>query len=142
MTKSAIRETPSDWFTILGDRNQDLENELNKRVRSRISEGEYTLDNVCYIDKVDFSLVKGELNLSEKQLEKLRRLCQLWDIKLRPADISSHRPFIGPIIVTIKKLMFRLLSVLMKDVIHQQKSFNAAAIDMIGEVISESSVSK
>ncbi|MEZ4755094.1 MAG: hypothetical protein R3A13_12495 [Bdellovibrionota bacterium] len=137
MNSTAIRPEPRDWLKILGESNSELESLLNSRVKAKIADKEFTLDNVCYVDKVDFSLVKGKLNLTDKQLEKLRRLCQLWDIKLRPAEISSHRAFIGPIIVTAKKLMFRLLSVLLKDIFHQQKSFNAAAIDMIAELGTE-----
>lgn len=134
-TEKSIRPSPKDWFHILGSRDLDLENEINQRLSTHIEKQDFSLDNVCYVEKVDFSLVKGSLDVSEKQLEKLRRLCQLWDIKLNPVQISSHRPVIGKAIVLVKKVFFRLLGVLLKDVFHQQKSFNAATIDLIADLL-------
>ena len=83
-------------------------------------------------------LCDGSLKLSKKRLEKLRRLCQLWEVNLKPAEITSHRKVIGPLIVAVKKLVYPILKVLLKETIKQQRDFNAAAVALIADLANES----
>ncbi len=91
---------------------------------------------------IDLSISKGDLHISEKKLEKLRILCQLWDLKLSPREISSHRKFIGPIIVTVKKKLFPIFQFFLKDLIRQQRDFNATTIRLMAEICQEESKSE
>ena len=117
------------WLSIAGTDSSDLAAELERRVEEKISAGEFHRDNVRYIEKLDRSAISGELEVSDECLERLRRLCELWDVDLRIHGIKSHRKFLGPFIVAAKKLVFPVLRAFMKDFISQQRAFN-------GEVIS------
>jgi hypothetical protein len=124
----------TSWLTVAGKSDGDLEAVLAQEVASKIAAGRYTVDNVAYISKVHLNLEPGYLQVSDKTLEKLRRLCQLWDVDIRATNITSHRKVIGPLIVAAKKIVYPLLKVFLKDFIRQQRSFNAAVIALLAEV--------
>ena len=86
--------------------------------------------------------VKGVLQVSNDQLEKLRRLCQVWDVDIRPGEITSHRPIIGRVIVAGKKLLFPVIRALLKNYLSQQREFNAAAISLLADLCSRNSASR
>ena len=130
---SFTQHKDDEWLQVLGANDPDLQKRLSDAVNQKVSAKEYTRDDVAYVSKVELPACKGTLNVDKVQLEKLRRLCQLWDVELRPAKISSHRKVIGPIIVAFKRLMFPILRVFMKDVLRQQKDFNGAVIAMLAE---------
>lgn len=117
--------------------SSELEKKLSERVRARLSSGDFGPEKIEYITDVDFNVTKGSLKLGKRKLELLRSLCQLWDIDFLPAKISSHRPFIGPLIVSVKKAIYPIIKVLLKDLIHQQRSFNAAVVALAVEVANE-----
>lgn len=76
--------------------------------------------------------VGGEV--SDSHLDKLRRLCQLWDLELKPAAISSHRPVIGPLIVALKRALARVVGVIMREPLAHQRDFNAVTISLLAEL--------
>ena len=119
------------WISICGKRDAQIEEILEQRVQEHVQKKDYSPDNVSYLAKMNLHLSSSELQVSDEMLEKLRRLCQLWDVSLKPLQITSHRKYIGPLIVFTKKLTFRILQVLLKDFIRQQRSFNAACVDAI-----------
>ena len=123
----------ADWFTITGESDSVFSAALDEKVQSRIAAGEYSAADVSYISKMNLHLTSGSLDVSDKTLEKLRRLCQLWDVSLKNREITSHRKVIGPVIVGVKKMLFPILQVLLKDFIRQQRAFNAAAVDAIAD---------
>lgn len=108
-------------------------------VQRKITAGDYTADEVYYVSRVNLAVCKGDLSISAERLEKLRRMCQLWDIDLKPREITSHRRFVGPLIVFIKQRTFPILRFFLRDLIRQQKDFNAAAIALVGDLANESS---
>lgn len=112
---------------------------ISALIETRVAESRrnrrYTADDLRFVKELDLSLIEGDLDLSEKQLEKLRRLCQSWDIELRIT--GSHRRYIGPIIVFIKRLTYPLLRLLLKPVIEQQRDFNSATIALLAEVVNQ-----
>jgi hypothetical protein len=115
-------------------RSATLAAELEERVQQRLRTDEFKADEIKYVGKLDMRPVKGDLNISESELEKLRRLCQVWDIELRTENITSHRKVIGPLIVWTKKLILPVLKALFRNMIEQQKEFNAAAISLLAEI--------
>ena len=123
-----------DWLTVTGKSASKLAESLHQRVAARITNGEYTWNNVGYIERVNRNPLGPDANLSKQQLEMLRKACQLWDLELRPAEITSHRKFLGPLIVAAKKLLYPILKVLLRDVINQQRDFNAAAIALLAHL--------
>jgi len=111
---------------------------LERRVADKIAAGKYKREDVHYVRDVTFMPVQEALQLSTDRLEKLRRLCQLWEVDLKPPrEISSHRPLIGPIIVGAKKLFFPILRVFLKETLRKQRDFNAAAIALLADVANE-----
>lgn len=124
----------NNWLKICGNEDQEMQSQLLSKKQSLIDSGELTEDQIKYMKQVDLSITKGELDISDKALEKLRVLCQLWDVDIRPQRIESHRKFVGPIIITAKKLVFPILKSFMKDFVRQQKDFNAGVISLVGEI--------
>ena len=125
--------TPSGWLSAGAINSVALEGSASAAVAARIAEGKFKRTDVEYISRLNLPVVEGALNVSDRQLEKLRRLCQLADVDLVPARISSHRPFIGPLIVAGKKVLFSILKVLLKDTLRKQRDFNAAVISYLAE---------
>ncbi len=76
-------------------------------------------------------LTDGELDLNDELLERLRTMCQLWEVDIKPSQITSHRPVIGPVIVAVKKALYPIIRLFLKDMIIQQRSFNAATIRFV-----------
>lgn len=120
------------WIRNSGQNDAELCHEITVRVTKKLERGEYTQNDLLYIQKLKFAF--SNLNqVSDKKLEKIRDLCKHWDIDIRHIGISSHRRFIGPIIVAIKKLLFPLLKTLLRDTLRQQRNFNAAVISYLVE---------
>ena len=132
----------ADWITVQGQLDTKLAAELQARVEGRISEGKFTWHNVAYVEKVSLAAVEDARNISDDRLEKLRRVCQLWDVHLKGTEIISHRKYIGPIIVAFKKIFYKILAVLLKDFVRQQKSFNAGVVSLLAELSATESRNK
>lgn len=122
------------WITICGEEASELERSLLSRVEQRIASGKFARRDVEYVAKLSRPIFSESATLDEDALEKLRSLCKLWDVDIRPSTISSHRKFVGPVIVKCKQLLFPLLRVLMKDFISQQREFNATAITLLAKL--------
>ena len=118
----------TSWLKVCGSSKSPLEKTLSDNVAQRIASGNYKARDVDYIAKFPISLTTGALTINDLQLEKLRRLCQLADVQLTPSRITSHRAFIGPVIVAVKKILFSILAVLLKETLRKQRDFNAAVI--------------
>jgi hypothetical protein len=116
------------WLSAPTTDARSIASLMHERTKQRINNGQFSDHDVAYINALQVGTAKSAISLNGEQLEKLRQLCQLWDIALHPRQIESHRPFVGPVIVKVKRLVFRLLQVLLKDLIRQQRAFNAATI--------------
>ena len=126
-----------NWLIVAGTEEPNLANSLQERVQDHIAAKHYTANDIKYISMLKLALCSGDLVVNDEVLEKLRRLCQLWNIKLKPQNITSHRKFIGPFIVAFKKVFFAVLSVLLKDVIREQRTFNANVIALLATAVNE-----
>jgi len=127
------------WIRVSGAEDLDLARALTTRVKARVRMGAYTWEEVRHIESIQVSCVKGTFAVSKDRLEMLRNLCQLWDIDVRIGEITSHRPIIGPPIVLMKKVYFRILRVLLKDMIRQQRDFNSTVISLLADLTNERS---
>lgn len=132
----------NDWLEVCGQVDRDFTSEIASANLERISSGEYSIQDIKNIAETKCQLVNRNLQLSTKDLESVRELCKLWDLQLTPIHITSHRRFIGPIIVAVKRMLFPLISMLMKETIKQQRSFNAAAVTVLTEALSRTTSSK
>lgn len=125
------------WITICGEEAKDFESQVAKQVEDKIALKKFTEDDIDYVAKLKLPLVGGALTVSDKDLEQLRRLCQLWDVELQPVAISSHRRFVGPIIVAIKKLLMPFMRAILKDTLKRQRDFNAATISFFADIMQQ-----
>ncbi|MDZ4786195.1 MAG: hypothetical protein SGJ02_08980 [bacterium] len=123
-----------NWLKIEGEFDSSLQNSLQAMVQNRIAKAEFAEQDVDYIKNLSRPVIANKLSVSKERLEKIRLLCQLWDIDLRPSKITSHRKFLGPIIVTAKKAIQPILKMLLKDTINQQRDFNAAVITLVTDL--------
>ncbi len=130
------------WVSVSAESCSALSSLIEGRVESRIKAGEFLQKDIDYIANLKRPALDGAVGLSDVRLEKLRRLCQLWDIDIRPMQITSHRKIIGPVIVAIKRLTFPIIKMLLKDFIRQQRDFNASAILLLAELSREESTQR
>jgi hypothetical protein len=112
---------------------------IQDRCDSRLQEGVVRAQDVDNIRNRALDLIPKDLSVDAVALEKLRRLCQLWEVDLHVGDISSHRKWIGPVIVQMKKLLFPVIRFFMKDFIREQRDFNAATIQLLAELCNQCS---
>ena len=123
-----------EWLTVCGQSSPELETRISSKIKQRLADGQFTEQDMRVV--ADLGKRKDELRLSisDAKLERMRRLCQLWDIELRPPHhITSHRKLVGPFIVAAKKLVYPILRVLLKDLIRQQRDFNGSVIAYLTE---------
>lgn len=126
------------WLTVLGERDEPLATHLGERVEARVEAGELTPKHIADVAEMNLAPTKGSLVIPTMTLERLRRLCQLWDVDLRPARaITSHRRVIGPVIVAAKRLLFPIVRFFMHDTLRQQREFNATAIALLADLANE-----
>ena len=123
-----------DWLSVLGQAAPELERELSDAVQAKISAGDFEQKDIDYVATLERPLSEDALQVDGSDLEKLRRLCQLWDLELHMHEIKSHRKFVGPLIVMAKRLCFPILKHLMKGMLKQQREFNAQAIILLTEL--------
>ena len=124
----------ASWIQSALRADTELEELVASRVESKVVAREYSRQDIENIKDRNLRVIEGALSLSDERLEKLRRMCQLWDVQIVPAEISSHRKFIGPIIVGFKRLLFPVVRYLLKDFVRQQRDFNASAIVLLAEL--------
>jgi hypothetical protein len=119
------------WFSILGRDDSQLAEVIEQRVRRRIDSGAYSQKDRVYMEHHRLPLLEGYLEAELEVLEGLRQMAQASDVRLIPPTISSHRPYIGPVIVGIKKALFRVLEVLLREQLRRQRDFNARTLETI-----------
>ncbi len=131
------QSTSESWISVCGEAAPLLAADTHARIQDRLAKRQFRQDEIDYVKSASCAPIQGELRVSESELNILRRLCQAWDIELRPAKITSHRPLIGPVIVGVKRLLFPLVQVFLKDLVRQQRDFNSSAIALMGTLLSE-----
>lgn len=122
---------------IAGNPDSEINQLIQAKAAALLASGKITENNLKYLQQLDLSIVKSDLDISDLLLERLRLNCQLFDVELRPREITSHRKFVGPVIVAVKKLIFPVIKFFLKDFIRQQKDFNASLIATLGQIAVE-----
>lgn len=130
------------WLKIGNEDTAELAGRLSALSAEKISSGEYARKDVEYIENLKARDIQSTLDLSVSDLEKIRRLCQLWDLDIKATEIKSHRPVIGPLIVAVKKLTLPVLKVLLKETVKQQREFNATAISLLTDICNRNKPAK
>lgn len=115
----------------------DLEKEVAKGVQSLLEQGEFSSENIHFVKNFILPASSGSLVTSDELLERLRRAAQIWDVSLKQKEITSHRKFVGPIIVSLKRIIYPVLSFFLADTLRQQRDFNAAVLRCLVELSHE-----
>jgi hypothetical protein len=122
------------WIKVAGAVDAQLEGELEQKVEAAMRAGKYSKGDAAYIAGMNLNISPGRLEVSDHTLHQLRCLCQLWDVDIRLKEIKSHRPLVGPLIVALKRMLYPVLRVFLRDFIRQQRSFNAAVVALLGDL--------
>ena len=127
------------WITVPNSDSSAFEAAIERSLDQRIQSGTFSIQDVKNIRDRELDLIPKDLELNNELLLKLRRLCQLWQVDIRTAEISSHRPIIGPIIVGVKKVLFPMIRFALKDLIREQRDFNAEVISYLATLSQQQS---
>ena len=130
------------WCSFPNGVSSSLAADIEQSALRRMISENITAQDVLNIQNRKLDLIPKNLNVSDERLEKLRRLCQLWEVDIHLGEIRSHRKFIGPIIVGLKKLLFPVIRFMLKDLIREQRDFNAAAIILFADLCNQNSSKK
>jgi hypothetical protein len=122
------------WFTVCGNTNLELESQVKRSISNRLAAKNFTEADLEYIKKLDFTprlSANSDLKNDQKLFAMLRELCKLCDSKPQALSITSHRPFVGPIIVASKKILYAVFGAFLKSREEQQRKFNAATLEVL-----------
>ncbi len=119
------------WLTVQGESAPEMEQRCEGAVLEKIKQGKFKSGDIDYLRMHKLPLLGKHLIADEQSLEKLRELAKCWDVELVPFQITSHRRFVGPYIVFIKKILFRIFAVLMKQSVRRQRDFNAKTVELM-----------
>ena len=122
---------------IFKDREIDslgLEDKIKGRVSEKLEKGIYNPEEIRNVSekKLDIFLDIAE----DSNFKTFHYLYGNWDI-IREFQITSHRPFIGPFIVLIKKFVRFLVRLYTKPIFKKQAGFNRDLILLDREILKE-----
>ncbi len=116
-------------FVVNNDfsRSNSLEQRALGRLEKRLREQpELTASEIVKVAELDKSLFPKDFEISEEARESLRVLCSYSRCELRSGrDIRSHRRFIGPAIVFLKRLSWPLIRFHLKDTFESMQLFHS-----------------
>ncbi len=134
---SEISKKEQGWLKIVGVDCAQLAASLEARSAALVSAGVMPANEIERVAILSTSVAKGAFVVAPARLELLRGLCHLYSAGIRAEKITSHRRFIGPVIVFIKKSLFRVLSALLGPSFQFQRDFNAGVIRLLSDLCNE-----
>jgi hypothetical protein len=137
MNSNQTPQTRDGWLSINGQRDLNLEQSLSKAVRSWVESGAMPPNEPDRVGRVSTAIAPQSFTTSPERLEMLRSLCQIYSAGIKAAKITSHRPVIGPVIVFVKKILFRSVAALLGPSFERQREFNAGVIRLLGDLCNE-----
>lgn len=137
-TKSSAQS--SEWLTVCGESGSELASTLADKVATLKHTGAFTDTDQMLVDKMNYSVAKNGFATSPERMELLRRLCQIYSIDVRPAQPTSHRKILGPMIVAVKKVIFPIIKALLGPTFKHQKDFNAVVVCLLTDLCNEAGV--
>jgi hypothetical protein len=134
--------SPSDcWIRVGGTPSPELSTQLESKVSVLRQREDFPPNHEEDIRKLVLSTASGEFVTSPDRLARLRRLCQIYGVRIRPETITSHRKIIGPVIVAVKKVLFRVVEGLLGKTIKHQRDFNAEVVALLTDLCNEAGAS-
>jgi hypothetical protein len=104
---------------------------LESRINSHLS---YTVDEINEIESLEKRLFPQDFCLDVETTKRFRALCALSKHELKSSmSITSHRKFIGPIIVAAKKLLWPLIRIHLKNNFDNLEEFSARTVETLAQ---------
>lgn len=137
MASNHSHNVETGWLRIGGAADPQLEQILATSVRSWVESGMMPPNEAERVARVSTAIASRRFTTSPERLEMLRSLCQIYSAGIRAGKISSHRRFVGPVIVACKKVLFRAIAALLGPSFERQREFNAGVIRLLGHLCNE-----
>jgi len=125
---------PKKVLSCIGKDKGAFEESIHARVEELLAQKTFSREDITFVKSFVLPAASGTLQVSDEMLERLRRVAQIWDVSLKNKEITSHRKVIGPVIVSIKKMIYPVLSFFLADTLRQQRDFNAAVLRCLVEL--------
>ena len=125
------------WLVVAGLSNSELANTLRSRVVRCEEGGIIPSGEQARVAQLSRAIATGEFVVAPQRLELLRELCHIYSAGILADKITSHRRFLGPVIVAFKKALFRLIAALLGPSFTSQRQFNAGVIRILGSLCNE-----
>ena len=127
-----VISAPDGLAPALSQRSEDA---LASRLKAHPS---YSASEIETISSMVSRFVNSDAQLSDKECERLREMAILSRCSLRYLQpITSHRKFVGPIIVFGKKLLWKLLYSQLRKQFEAMEEFNGAVVENIAREMSQ-----
>ena len=111
---------------LLRDLQQRSASELPQRTRNN---PHFTEAEIAKVQSLRRSLFPKGFVLSKEATETFRALAKFAPVELRPAaEIRSHRRFVGPVIVFLKRLTWPFIKLHLKDTVAGLREFNSRTV--------------
>lgn len=127
----------SNWLLVAGKSNSEMADSVREAVERDVASGRMPPNEETRVSELSTSLAKRGFTTSAGRMEVLRELCQLYGRGVTEMGIESHRPFIGPVIVAVKKVVRRIVFALLGPKFAHQREFNARVIRLLADLSNE-----
>jgi hypothetical protein len=138
MDKLQSDETVESWIVVAGQPDAETAVFTRTAVDIDISEGLMPPDDELRVKRFSTSLARDGFEASSERIELIRDLCRLYGQGVQDRPIESHRRFVGPIIVGVKKILLRLVVALLGPSFAYQREFNARVIRLLADLSNDS----
>lgn len=125
----------NDFFSLSGVSEDAL-------LRRLANSEEYTVNEIEMVSARSERLFPHDFELSEELTEDFRVLAKHTRVELTPRNLSSHRKYIGPVIVASKRILFKLLSAILKDTLGAQEIYNRHMLKVLAKECSKGNLKR
>ncbi len=138
MSKVESDNTAESWIVVAGQSDAEAAVIARAAVDMDISKGLMPIGEELRVKAFSTSLARDGFDASPERIELIRDLCRLYGQGVQDRPIESHRRFVGPIIVGVKKILLRLVVALLGPSFAYQREFNARVIRLLADLSNDS----
>ena len=131
-SEALAAQLPANYFA-------QLKAEISRAISQKIDSRKLSEDEIASVTNYPVPLINQPLSPTDNQLKLLRDMARSWDSDIGIIDISSHRKFVGPFIVKLKRALFPFLRIALKGMLRRQREYNAATILLMADLCRENS---
>jgi hypothetical protein len=121
---------PSPSFRISGEKGGEAWARVQSRLADRVARGILRRDEIERVSRATLHTFDG----GDAASEIFRRCCVTWEVD-RVAPITSHRRYVGPVLVAVKRGLRRLLRFQTEPHLSRQRDFNWNLLLVLRELL-------